>query len=390
MTDARSGSRALTQVGRRLATASAALSSPVAAALAAGLTALSGFVLSAGAPAGADQVSSLQAQAAELSRQLLLEQLQVGGLQQQYDVASQRVQADATALAETESHIRAVQGRITAETSQLRHEAVNAYVDNGTAGDPVTALFGTDLPSQDARAVYDTAVAGDLSVTIDQLQSDRQALGAEQADRQRIEAQDQADQGSAAGLLQRAQSTQQELERQSAQVTGQLAEAVAAQQQAQAAAAQAAVRAAQAQAQRSAAPAAPPSETLVTGSTSTSPPANGSSTTAGPDPTVAPTTSPPSRPAPAGGGTDPALPPFLVCVIHYESGGDYQAVSPDGQYMGAFQFSQSTWNVAAQLAGRPDLIGVRPDQASKADQDTLAVALYNADGTQPWYDPCRT
>ena len=56
--------------------------------------------------------------------------------------------------------------------------------------------------------------------------------------------------------------------------------------------------------------------------------------------------------------------------------------------MGAFQFSQPTWNEAAGLAGLPALVGVRPNTATKADQDTLAVALYNADGRQPWYDPC--
>jgi hypothetical protein len=77
-------------------------------------------------------------------------------------------------------------------------------------------------------------------------------------------------------------------------------------------------------------------------------------------------------------------------VVQHESGGDYQAVSPDGLYMGAFQFSQPTWNEAAQLAGLPGLIGVRPDTASKADQDTLAIALYAADGEQPWYDPCSS
>jgi hypothetical protein len=58
--------------------------------------------------------------------------------------------------------------------------------------------------------------------------------------------------------------------------------------------------------------------------------------------------------------------------------------------MGAFQFSQSTWNEAAQLAGLPGLVGVPPNDASKADQDTLAIALYDADGEQPWYDPCRS
>jgi hypothetical protein len=86
--------------------------------------------------------------------------------------------------------------------------------------------------------------------------------------------------------------------------------------------------------------------------------------------------------------TDPTLPPFLVCVRQKESGGDYQAVSPDGLYMGAFQFAQGTWNEAAQLAGLPQLMGVPPNDASVADQDTLAIALYNADGGQPWTGDC--
>ena len=58
--------------------------------------------------------------------------------------------------------------------------------------------------------------------------------------------------------------------------------------------------------------------------------------------------------------------------------------------MGAFQFSQPTWNEAAQLAGMPSLVGVAPTAASPRDQDLLAIALYNADGEQPWYDPCRS
>ncbi|HUY22061.1 MAG TPA: transglycosylase family protein [Acidimicrobiales bacterium] len=74
-----------------------------------------------------------------------------------------------------------------------------------------------------------------------------------------------------------------------------------------------------------------------------------------------------------------------------ESGGNYAAVSPNGMYMGAFQFSQATWNSAARAAGRPDLVGVPPDRASKADQDTVAVALYALDGQQPWLgDRCSS
>ena len=57
--------------------------------------------------------------------------------------------------------------------------------------------------------------------------------------------------------------------------------------------------------------------------------------------------------------------------------------------MGGFQFSQPTWNEAAQLAGMPQLIGVAPNVATPAEQDDLAIALYQADGEQPWDDSCR-
>ena len=65
------------------------------------------------------------------------------------------------------------------------------------------------------------------------------------------------------------------------------------------------------------------------------------------------------------------------------------AVSPGGAYRGGFQFGQPTWNEAAQLAGMPQLIGVPPNEATPAEQDDLAIALYQADGEQPWDDSCR-
>jgi hypothetical protein len=57
--------------------------------------------------------------------------------------------------------------------------------------------------------------------------------------------------------------------------------------------------------------------------------------------------------------------------------------------MGGFQFSQPTWNEAAQLAGMPQLVNVPPNQATPAEQDDLAIALYQADGQRPWDDSCR-
>jgi hypothetical protein len=92
-----------------------------------------------------------------------------------------------------------------------------------------------------------------------------------------------------------------------------------------------------------------------------------------------------------GNEVDPTLNPYLQCVRQVESGGNYAAVSPNGEYMGAFQFSQPTWDSAAQSAGRSDLVGVPPNVASRADQDTIAVTLYSLDGDRPWLgDRCST
>ncbi len=82
--------------------------------------------------------------------------------------------------------------------------------------------------------------------------------------------------------------------------------------------------------------------------------------------------------------------PFLACTRAHESdsSGGYQAVSSGGTYRGAYQFDRSTWNSAAHLANRPDLVGVDPATASPADQDSLAFALFQARGTQPWGGRC--
>jgi hypothetical protein len=82
--------------------------------------------------------------------------------------------------------------------------------------------------------------------------------------------------------------------------------------------------------------------------------------------------------------------PFLVCTRAHESdsAGGYQAVSAGGTYRGAYQFDQSTWNNAAGMAGRSDLVGGDPAAAAPADQDLLAITLYHAVGSAPWGGRC--
>lgn len=80
---------------------------------------------------------------------------------------------------------------------------------------------------------------------------------------------------------------------------------------------------------------------------------------------------------------------FFECVRWRESRGNYEAVNPTGTFMGAYQFYQGGWDTFAGRIGRHDLVGVAPNHASPADQDSVALAAYNELGTQPWGGACQ-
>lgn len=80
---------------------------------------------------------------------------------------------------------------------------------------------------------------------------------------------------------------------------------------------------------------------------------------------------------------------FLSCVRARESGGNYSIYNTGGSgAAGAYQFMPSTWNSTANSAGRPDLVGVSPADASPADQDAMAQHLYATSGSSPWGGYC--
>jgi hypothetical protein len=341
LTDVWSASTAGTDTGRRIGKRRSTVAFPLFSCLSVAAV-FTVTLLCPVAPVGADQISDLQAQAAQLSQDMLLEQLQIGGYEQQYAAATLQVQEDQQVLSESAARIAQAQHRIIRDNAVLARDAVKAYIDAGTSSDITGAVFSSGQTSG-ARQVYEHVVTGNLSTTLDQLQTDRAELRAQVVSQQSASTEDRQAATEAAALLQDALNTQSMLASQSSKVNGQLAVAVQAQQAQEAAAATAALAASRA------------AVTIV---------------------------------ATTGGG--PVLNSFLQCVVQAESGGDYQAVSSTGDYLGAFQFSQSTWNEAADLAGMPTLVGVPPNEASPADQDALAIALYAADGEKPWYDPCRT
>lgn len=305
--------------------------------------------LAPGGPAAAASAAtqSLQSEAAQLSQQLIEEQLQVNFLDHQNELDALQVQQDNAAVQSVRQQVTRDEARVHADHLRLSAEAVSAYVDAGTSSlDPALQLFGEGRSALITRNEYESVAIGNTTVTLAELHTDQVDLQATEATLLLRTKQDEAVESAAASSLAAAERVANQLSAKQALVTGQLAVAIAADRNAQAAQAVAA-------------------RAVSSGTTSGGTPSGGAT-------------------------TDPSLPPFLQCVIQAESGGNYQAVSPDGLYMGAFQFSQPTWNEAAQLAGLPQLIGVPPNEASPADQDTLAVALYQADGEQPWDDSCRS
>ena len=328
------------------------------------VTAITATVVVPPGPVTADQVSNLKGQAAQIAQDLVLEQLQISTYQQQYDVDIAKVQIDEGEIGSSEDEIQADISRVRRERERLQSEAVSAYINLDPEVTGAEALFENQEEAP-TRAEYEEVASGDIALTIAALRTDENGLRTQRATLDQQEARDQATTNQEATLANAARQTEVQLASKQSEIKGELAVAVAQQQAAQASAAAAAVRAAQAKAAAAVATSgAPPPPSA----TSTSPQGSATSTSSG----------------------DPSLPPFLQCVLQAESGGNYDSVSPGGTYMGGFQFSQATWNEAAELAGMPQLLNVPPNEATPAEQDDLAIALYEADGEQSWNDSCRT
>ncbi len=103
--------------------------------------AITATVVAPSGPAAADQVSDLKAQAAQISRDLVLEQLQIGTYQQQYDVDVAKVQRDEAGIRSSEQRIRADVNQVARDHGRLQNEAVSAYIHSGSASFGTQALF---------------------------------------------------------------------------------------------------------------------------------------------------------------------------------------------------------------------------------------------------------
>jgi hypothetical protein len=68
---------------------------------------------------------------------------------------------------------------------------------------------------------------------------------------------------------------------------------------------------------------------------------------------------------------------LLSALSGQESSGDPQAYNSLGLAMGKYQFQQGTWDGAAKMASREDLVGVDPREVAEVDQDHVAGTYAN-------------
>ncbi len=180
----------------------------------------------------ADPLSSAQAEASALTKQIQAEGQRLDVLSQQYDAAQQQVQQLSVEMAQTDSNISVTKEKVSAAEATLRRQALSDYM-NGTDGS-LDALFASGGSEIGVAQEYRTVAAGNLSTSIDSLHQLQAQLSSEESQLQATETQAQAAQSQAAAARQSAQATQQQEQQTLGRVKGQIATLVAEQQAAEA------------------------------------------------------------------------------------------------------------------------------------------------------------
>ncbi|HEX4220240.1 MAG TPA: hypothetical protein VHZ02_17835, partial [Acidimicrobiales bacterium] len=107
------------------------------------VTGITGVVSLAPRPAGADQLSDAQAQAASIQAQIQATGQQINSLSQQYDEATYKLQQINGQISQTQDQIAQAQAQVNKDQALLTAQAVKAYVNAGTTS-TVTDMFSSD------------------------------------------------------------------------------------------------------------------------------------------------------------------------------------------------------------------------------------------------------
>jgi cell wall-associated NlpC family hydrolase len=206
--------------------------------------------LAAVARVGADQISTLQAQANQIQQEITSDTQQIGILGQRYDLAMGEISQLNAQIASTKTQIAADQHRVNVARAHLRVVAINSYISEGTLGQS-NPLFSGSQQAYTARLEYGKVATGNLDVVVANLHSAEVQLNAAEASLANQQAQAQTQANAAAQAEAAAQKQQTQLDAALSQVKGQIGVLVAQAQAAAAAAEVARTQAALAAAQRS-------------------------------------------------------------------------------------------------------------------------------------------
>jgi peptidoglycan DL-endopeptidase CwlO len=134
-----------------------------------------------GAPlAGAtsqSQISSTEAQVAQIESSIAAEQQQSATLDAQYLAAQAKVQQIQTAIAATKKQLVITRAHVKHDRIRLNHDAVDAYIYNVPANQ-VDSLFTNSPNRQEARNQYEQTAVGNITLAVDQLNTEQQRLTA--------------------------------------------------------------------------------------------------------------------------------------------------------------------------------------------------------------------
>ncbi len=309
------------------------------------VTGITSVVSLAPRPAGADQLSDAQAQAASIQAEIQATGQQINSLSQQYDQATYHLQQINTQIGQTQAQITKTQDQVNQDQARLTAQAVRSYVNAGTTS-TVTEMFSSDQNTAGIRSVYSNIAAGNVNTTIDNLHTAQSQLQGQQNDLKNQQGQAAAAQQSIQTATNQANQLVAQQKSTLNQVNGQVAALIQQQQAAAAAAAQAAftakvaaqqqqaaaaAAAAKPAAQTAAAPASPsPSTTSGGGGGSSGGGGGGSSSGAGA-----------SVPAPSAGGAGAVAAAESQIGVPYAWGAESPGVAFDCSGLVAWAWGQA-------------------------------------------------
>ena len=116
-------------------------------------------------PGGASTISNARAKAATLYKQIQSINARVGVLGQKFDEVHVKLQRINNEIVNTKSVVAQIQRNVTQGNTQLRADAVFAYVTNGAAASN-NPLFSSDATKVGATNVYNQLATGNITTTL--------------------------------------------------------------------------------------------------------------------------------------------------------------------------------------------------------------------------------